>query len=208
MTKNANLIVVGGPISAGKSTLVNSLGLPQILEIDPDDKVQNILLKLLYQKERIANELIELYFLQHRISKYAEFSHTLQLHVLDRSVLESLWFAKGTLSEKGYKHFEKMWTIEVNELFAKYGRPKLYILLTMNWETFKKRIFIRSREEEVFNFQKNEIYFRKHIAEYEEWMENIFKKFDIKYKKIATDHLNKSEVKEVALEYLKEHLNE
>lgn len=197
--KLANLIVVGGPISVGKSTLVDSLGLPQVQELDDDDKLQNLLLEMLYKKERMAPELIELYFLQNRVKKYQVHSALLQTHVLDRSILESLWFARGTLTPRGYELFSRLWEKEVTKLFEEYGRPKLYILLTMNWETFKKRIFARGREVEVKNFHENEEYFRQHIVEYEEWMINVFKKFDVNYVKIETDELDAQGVKDIAL---------
>ena len=202
--KYANLIVVGGPISVGKSTLVNSLGLPQVQELDKDDKLQALLLEMFYEKGRFSPELIELYFLQNRVKKYAEHSNLLQTHVLDRSILESLWFAKGTLTKRGYEHFENLWVKEVNRIFEEYGKPKLYILLTMNWETFKTRIFTRGRDVEVKNFYENEEYFKKHIIEYEEWMLNVFKKFDVNFIKIETDKLNADEVNEIALKYVKE----
>lgn len=206
--KYANLIVVGGPISVGKSTLVNSLGLPQVQELDQDDKLQTLLLEMLYKKERMSPELIELYFLNDRLKKYRDFSALLQTHVLDRSILESLWFARGTLSPRGYELFARLWEKEVKDLFEEYGKPKLYILLTMNWDTFRKRIFARDREVEVKNFRENEEYFRKHIKEYEEWMENIYKKFDVNFIKIHTDELNAEQVREIALKEVKKVLEE
>ena len=53
--KSANLVVVGGPISVGKSSLVNSLNMPQVPEIDETDELQNILQE---QYERIKSKNI------------------------------------------------------------------------------------------------------------------------------------------------------
>lgn len=201
--KYANLIVVGGPISVGKSTLVDSLGLPQVQELDEDDKLQALLLEMFYEKQRLSPEIIELYFLQNRVKKYGEHSNLLQTHVLDRSILESLWFARGTLTPQGYKHFATLWEKEVKRLFDEFGQPKLYILLTMNWDTFKERIFNRGREVEVKNFYDNEEYFRQHIVEYEQWMLDVFKKFNVNFIKIETDNLNAEEVQKIALSHVK-----
>lgn len=199
----ANLIVVGGPISVGKSTLVSSLGFPQINELDENDKVQMLFLENTYKKGRVAPEVIEHYFLQNRKQKYFEFSNTLQTHIFDRSIFESLWFAKGNMNSKSYKYFKKQWKSEIEDLIKTVGRPKLYILLTMNWNTFKERLFQRGREVEVINFNENEEFFKKHIEEYEEHMTEVFKMFDINYVKIPTDNVFPEQISRIALEKIK-----
>ena len=204
---NANFIVVGGPISVGKSTLTKSLGMPQIDELDDNDKIQMLMLENTYKKGRVAPEVIEHYFLEIRRKKYKEYANTLQTHVFDRSIFESLWFAKGNMTRKSRNHFEKLWEAEIKELIEEVGKPKLYILLTMEWKTFMERIFSRGREVEVKNFVDNEDFFRRHIMEYENHMIEIFEKFDINYIKIKTDKLSHEEVNKIAMKKIKEMSN-
>ncbi len=204
----ANLIVVGGPISAGKSTLVSAIDFPQVPELNENDKLQDLMLEETYSSGRVSSDVIEFYFLIERIKKYKEFSNTITTHVLDRSIFESLWFAKGNISESGYKKFYKLWEKEVNGLIELHGKPKLYILLTMEWDTFKERIFLRGRDVEVKNFQENEEFFKMHIKEYELHMTEIFEKFGINYKKIKTDNSSPEEILKIANEYIKESENE
>ena len=204
---SANFLVVGGPISVGKSTLVNSLPFPSINELDETDELQMLLLENTYKKGRVAPEVIEDYFLEVRKNKYIEFSNTLQTYVFDRSIFETLWFARGNMSDKSFAHFKKLWKAEIDELIKEYGKPGLYILLTMNWDTFKERLFNRGREVEVKNFKDNETFFKQHIAEYEEHMTEVFEMFDLNYVKIATDNLNSEQVAEKAMEAIKEVFN-
>lgn len=203
----ANLLVVGGPISVGKSTLVSSLEFPQVPELDENDEILMLLLENTYQKGRVAAEVIEHYFLTIRKNKYIEYSNTLQTHVLDRSIFESLWFAKGNMNEKSFNHFKKLWKSEIDELIKTVGKPKLYILLTMNWDSFKERLFKRGREVEVKNFNDNEKFFKQHIAEYEEHMTEVFEMFNINYIKIATDGVTPDKVTTIANEKIKEVIN-
>lgn len=204
---NANLIVIGGPISVGKSTLISSLGYPQVPELDESDLVQMLLLENTYKKGRVAPEVIEHYFLQVRKEKYIKYSNSLQTHILDRSIFESLWFAKGNMNHKSFFHFKKLWKNEIIGLINEVGKPKLYILLTMSWEVFKERFFSRGREVEIKNFNENEEFFKKHIAEYEKHMIEVFELFDIEYKKINTDNLTTKQVKEDTIQKINEVLN-
>ncbi|MCK5807155.1 MAG: deoxynucleoside kinase, partial [Mycoplasmataceae bacterium] len=107
--KKANLIIIGGPISAGKSTLAQRLGFPQTPELDENDILQKLFLEYTYNKERVAPEVIEFYFMKKREENYAKYANTLQTHVLDRSIFESLWFARENLEEKSFKYFYKVW---------------------------------------------------------------------------------------------------
>lgn len=200
----ANLLVIGGPISVGKSTLVNSIDLPKVPELNEDDDIQMILLENTYQKGRVAPEVIEFFFLQSRSKKYIDFSNSLITHVFDRSIFESLWFAKGNMDSKSFNHFKKLWKSQIEKLIKDAGKPKLYILLTMNWKTFKNRLFDRGRKVEVENFKQNKSFFKNHINEYEEHMKDIFKMFDINYKIIPTDEKSPDAILEKVNMYIKE----
>ena len=188
------IIIVGGPISAGKSTLVNSLDFPKVPELDPNDSLQKIMLKYTYEKQRVAPEVIELFFLEKRWNIYRHYSKKNKIYVLDRSIFESLWFAKENLNKSSYDHFKKLWEKELAELLKRYGKPQLYILLLLNWSNFKDRIFKRGRTVEINNFEKNKSFFKKHIKEYEEFMIKIFERFQINYYKIDA---NKNSIEEV-----------
>ena len=201
--KLANLIIVGGPISVGKSTLAASLGLPQIPELEENNKLQDILLEQTYVKGRVSPEVIEYFFLEIRKYKYAKYSNNLETNILDRSIFESLWFAKENMDELSFAHFKKLWKSTIDELIKEFGKPKLYILLTMKWDTFVDRLFQRGRDVEVKNFQSNEEFFRKHIKEYEQHMIEIFEMFNLNYKKIETDKYNAQQVANIALKAVK-----
>lgn len=203
----ANFIAVGGPISVGKSTLVEKLPFPMVSELEKGDELQEILLENTYKKGRVPAEVIEQYFLQLRKKRYEEFSQTLQTYVFDRSIFESLWFAKQNMNEKSYTYFEKLWKSEIDDLIKNHGKPQLYILLTMNWDTFKNRLFTRGRDVEVINFSANEEFFRMHVNEYERHMIDVFDMFGIDYLKIDTDNLNAQQVYEVAIKRVNEVLN-
>lgn len=203
----ANFIAVGGPISVGKSTLVEKLPFPMVSELEKGDELQEILLENTYKKGRVPAEVIEQYFLQLRKKRYEEFSQTLQTYVFDRSIFESLWFAKQNMNKKSYTYFEKLWKSEIDDLIKNHGKPQLYILLTMNWDTFKNRLFTRGRDVEVINFSANEEFFRMHVNEYERHMIDVFDMFGIDYLKIDTDNLNAQQVYEVAIKRVNEVLN-
>ena len=70
MRKEANLIIVGGTIAAGKSTLVDGLanrrGFFPVPELRENDKVQEIILEKLYEGTRIHNATIQYYFITNR----------------------------------------------------------------------------------------------------------------------------------------------
>jgi len=200
------MIIVGGPISAGKSTLVNSLGFPKVPELDPNDSLQRIMLKYTYEKQRVSPEVIELFFLEKRWNIYRHFSKKNKTYILDRSIFESLWFAKENLCEKSYIHFKELWEKEVNELIKRYGKPKLYILLLLNWSNFKERISKRGRTVEINNFEKNKSFFKKHIKEYDEFMTTIFEKFEINYYKIDSNKNNTEEVNKMAMKQVNKYV--
>lgn len=202
--KKANLIIIGGPISAGKSTLAQRLGFPQTPELDENDILQKLFLEYTYNKERVAPEVIEFYFMKKREENYAKYANTLQTHVLDRSIFESLWFARENLEEKSFKYFYKVWKSFIEDLMEQYGKPKLYIILLISWDTFKDRIFERGREVEVKNFHANKEFFKHHIETYETHMREVFELFDINHKFIDTNNKTQDEVLEISNEYVKE----
>ncbi len=57
--KYANLIVVGGPVAVGKSTLVSSLGYPYVDELIEGNVVQEEILKGTYSGNRVSPEVVQ-----------------------------------------------------------------------------------------------------------------------------------------------------
>ncbi|MCK5866800.1 MAG: deoxynucleoside kinase [Mycoplasmataceae bacterium] len=200
----ANLIIIGGPISAGKSTLAQRLGFPQTPELDENNILQRLFLEYTYNKKRVAPEVIEFYFMKKREENYEKYSHALQTHVLDRSIFESLWFAKENLQKKSYDYFYKVWKSFISNLIEKHGKPKLYIVLLISWDTFKDRIFDRGREVEIRNFNTNKEFFKHHIDTYESHMKEVFELFDINHKFINTNNMSQDDVLELSNKHIKE----
>lgn len=208
MDRIANFIVVGGPIAVGKSTLVKGLGFPKVDELDDNDSLQEVLLENTYSRKRVPAEIIEMFFLEKRKEKYQKFSNTLVTHVFDRSIIETYLFAKEKLSERSFEHFEVLFEAEVAELFREYGKPKLYIFLTYDWDTFYDRLVKRSRGQEMRNFTSNIDFFQHHVQTYAPEMVKMMEKYELNYKVIDTTHLTPDEVLSIAKQYVDEVQND
>lgn len=204
MDKVANFIVVGGPIAVGKSTLVKGLGFPKVDELDENDQLQEVLLENTYSRTRVSDEIIEMFFLEKRKEKYQNYSNTLLTHVFDRSIIESYLFAKEKLSPKSFKHFEVLFEAEVKELFEKYGKPKLYIFLSYDWETFYDRLTKRSRGQEMRNFTANIEFFKHHVKTYTTEMIKMMERYGLNYRVIDTTHMDADKVLATAKQYVDE----
>lgn len=194
--KLANIVVIGGPISAGKSSLVQKLPYPKVYELDSKDPILMLLWEATYKKDRVAPETIEYYFLKIREKRYASFAKKSQLHIFDRSIFETIIFARKNLSEKSFKYFYRLWLTDIKSLIKKYGKPKLYILLKINWQTFQDRFFKRSNKVETKYFQANKAFFKSHVNEYVKLMEIILKKFKVNYIILDTNNLSIEQVLE------------
>jgi deoxyadenosine/deoxycytidine kinase len=152
-------IAIGGMIASGKSTLVDLLSqefnLAKMDEFDQADDVFNTLLKWLYEGKENVEMLLQIYFLhKHWMSQKALKDNV----IIDRHIIEHWLFAQINLAK----------TPEVlnmyNGLFHQYmnsiTHPDLYIILDMDWESFKERIMKRGRVQEIENFGHNENYFK------------------------------------------------
>ncbi|MCR8612878.1 MAG: deoxynucleoside kinase [Mycoplasma sp.] len=199
-----NLIIIGGQISAGKSTLIEKLELPFVPELDENNPIQKLILKATYTKYNLAPIIVEMYFLKIREKYYKKHAANKTTTLLDRSIFESLWFAKKNLPESDKKFFRNYWQENVESLVKEFGKPKLYLLLVCDWDTFKKRIHKRSRKIEIENFNKNATFFQEHILNYQKDIKKILDKFEINYKVIDTSNMNEEEVYEVSKKYIDE----
>ncbi len=131
---------------------------------------------------------------QKRYEKFA--NQTKSLSIFDRSIFESIIFARKNLSAQSFKYFYKFWLAEIKELIKAYGKPKLYILLEINWKTFQQRFFNRGHKVETKYFEENKKFFQSHVEEYIDLMISILKKFKINFKVINTNDLELDEVVE------------
>jgi deoxyadenosine/deoxycytidine kinase len=144
--------------------------------------------------------------LLYRFKQYEEASKNKVTCVLDRGIWEDWFFAKLLMKKnnpKTYKYFKIFWKNLIKEKIKLFGKPNLYIYLKVDWKTFKKRIFIRGRKEEIDNFDKNKDYFKNLLDEYEKNFVSLLKKWNIKTLVLNTNKLNKDEVLEKTLEELK-----
>jgi len=210
MYKEANLIVVGGTIAAGKSSLVKKLsehfGWHAVPELREGDKIQEFILKKLYEGNRIHLATVQYYFLTNRYKQYQDTSESGKMSILDRSVWEDWIFAKLLMKSepKSYKHYKELWRTTLEKLLKRFGSPRAYIYLKVDWLNFKRRIFERNRQTEVNNFTANQEYFENLLREYTETFETILKEWNIPTIVIDTVNKTKTEVFQEASRKLKQ----
>lgn len=152
-------IAIGGMIASGKSTLVNALSkefnLQKMDEFDKDDEVFNTLLKWLYEGKENVEMLLQIYFLHKHWNTQNKIKGDV---IVDRHIIEHWLFAQINLQK--YPEVLNMY----NGLFHAYMNtvvhPDFYIILDMDWESFKERIMKRGRVQEIENFGQNENYFK------------------------------------------------
>ncbi|NQZ65628.1 MAG: deoxynucleoside kinase [Mycoplasmatales bacterium] len=208
MRKEANLIIIGGTIAAGKSTLVDGIskrrGYYPVPELREGDEVQEIILKKLYEGKRIHNATIQFYFIANRYKQYKDESGGMITSILDRGIWEDWFFALLLMAneKRSYEHFKFLWKTTIKKILDIYGYPKAYIYTKVGWENFKERVFLRNRNAEVANFSQNEEYFRKLLNEYNNNFESLLKEWDIEPIIIDTNNINKDQVLEIALKEL------
>lgn len=199
-------IAVGGMIGSGKSTLTKQLSeklnLPLMEEFAANDEVFNTLLKWLYDGVEDIEMLVQVYFLHTHWKKQTQYKQDV---IVDRHIIEHWLFAHTNLI--------KMPTILnfYNGVFHQYMNdvvhPDLYIILDINWDTFKERIMKRGREQEIANFESNIPYFKNLMETYVNKLEAQCLIYDIPYVIINTNGKNEEEVLEETLKHI-EALNE
>ena len=198
--KYANLIIVGGTIAAGKSTLIEGIakrkGFIPVPELREGDVVQQIILEKLYEGTRIHAATIQSYFLSNRFKQYRDSCSGLVTSILDRGLWEDWFFALLLMEQepKSYEHFKKLWKSTIIHVLDRFGYPKAYIYMMVNWKNFKDRIFNRGRQAEIENFSANKGYFKNLLKEYNENFINLLNEFGIKPIIIDTNTLSKEEV--------------
>lgn len=185
--KVSNSVVVGGMIAFGKSTLVNALSKQLdnahiVTEFDDNDQLAHMLLDKMYGRENniIYGSVFQLYFVLQRFEKFRQNCNRENLTIFDRSIFEDWLFAhENIIRPSVFRYYESLWKDISNELVYEHGVPKLYVILTGDWELFKKRLFERNRTTEIENFEKNKMYFKRLLSIYQDYMINVCKDFGI-----------------------------
>ncbi len=185
--KVANIIAIGGMIAAGKTTLTEALSKELncgvLYELDDNDEIQKALLKGLYEKQDIAPSVFQLYFFLRRFENYKKAAQEDNYVIVDRTVFEDRLFAHQNMSADPitFTFYDNMWRDKINELVYSIGLPKLYIILDLDWPTFRERLFKRDRKVETDNFEQNEQYFKTLQSIYVDFLSQTCETFGIDY---------------------------
>lgn len=189
-------IAIGGMIASGKSTLVDNLSktlnIPAMVEFEPDDIVFNTMLNWLYEGVKDSSMLLQLYFLHKYWSSQKEYKESV---IVDKHIIENLIFAEDHLTSE----LLALYTGIFNNYVEHVRKPDFYIILKVDWETFKQRINLRGRQQEIDNFKQNEEYFRRLNNSYVSKLIALCEHFDIPSYVITTNDLSEKETLTKAL---------
>lgn len=182
------LIVVGGMIGLGKSSVAEILGKHFKSDVFYESVEGNPILPLFYssdEEEVLKNRypfLLQLYFLNTRFKSIKE-ALVNDNNVLDRSIYEDWYFAKknqdlGRISDLEMSIYEGLldnMLEELDELPKK--SPDIMIYLKGSFETVLKRIALRGREFEIDDSLRDYYYFL--WKDYDDWVNNCYKASDV-----------------------------
>ncbi|MGG7177286.1 deoxynucleoside kinase [Clostridium paraputrificum] len=178
------LIVVGGMIGLGKSSVAKALGEHFNSEVFYESVDDNPILPLFYSEseEEIQKNrypfLLQLYFLNTRFKSIKEALYH-QNNVLDRSIYEDWYFAKknmelGRISELEMSIYENLLDNMMEELETLPKKaPDLMVYLKGSFETVINRINLRGREFEIDDSLLE--YYRFLWKDYDNWVQNHYK---------------------------------
>ncbi len=177
------LIVVGGMIGLGKSSVAEILGEHFNSDVFYESVDDNPILPLFYSEseEEIQKKrypfLLQLYFLNTRFKSIKE-ALVNNNNVLDRSIYEDWYFAKknmelGRINEIEMKIYEDLlhnMLEELDELPKK--APDVMVYLKGSFETVLNRIALRGREFEVDESLKE--YYNFLWRDYDNWVKECY----------------------------------
>ena len=182
------LIVVGGMIGLGKSSVAEILGEHFKSEVFYESVDDNPILPLFYSEsdEEIEKKrypfLLQLYFLNTRFKSIKE-ALSNNNNILDRSIYEDWYFAKknmdlGRISELEMKIYEDLLNNMMNELEELPKKaPDIMVYLKGSFDTVMKRINLRGRDFEIDDSLKDYYYFL--WKDYDNWVNNHYKASDV-----------------------------
>lgn len=182
------LLVVGGMIGLGKSSVAKILGEHFQSDVFYESVDDNPLLPLFYSEseEEIQRKrypfLLQLYFLNTRFKSIKE-ALVNDNNVLDRSIYEDWYFAKknmelGRISELEMDIYENLLNNMMEELESLPKKaPDIMIYLKGSFETVMNRINLRGRDFEVDDSLKE--YYHFLWKDYDNWVNNHYKASEV-----------------------------
>ena len=182
------LLVVGGMIGLGKSSVAKILGEHFNSEVFYESVDDNPILPLFYSEseEEIQKRrypfLLQLYFLNTRFKSIKE-ALIENNNVLDRSIYEDWYFAKknmelGRITELEMQIYEDLLENMMSELQELPKKsPDIMIYLKGSFETVLQRINLRGREFEIDDSLKE--YYEFLWKDYDDWVQNHYKASDV-----------------------------
>ena len=212
------LIVVGGMIGLGKSSVAEILGNHFNSEVFYESVDDNPILPLFYsesEEEILKNRypfLLQLYFLNTRFKSIKEALNN-DNNVLDRSIYEDWYFAKknmelGRISELEMNTYEGLLENMLEELKELPKKaPDIMVYLKGSFETVMKRINLRGREFEIDESLKE--YYHFLWKDYDNWVNNHYKASEVLIIDMDTmDVVNNEADKHKLIEMVEEKLKE
>ena len=182
------LLVVGGMIGLGKSSVAKILGEHFQSDVFYESVDDNPLLPLFYSEseEEIQRKrypfLLQLYFLNTRFKSIKE-ALVNDNNVLDRSIYEDWYFAKknmelGRISQLEMDIYENLLNNMMEELESLPKKaPDIMIYLKGSFETVMNRIKLRGRDCEVDDSLKE--YYHFLWKDYDNWVKNHYKASEV-----------------------------
>jgi len=212
------LIVVGGMIGLGKSSVAEILGNHFNSEVFYESVDDNPILPLFYsesEEEILKNRypfLLQLYFLNTRFKSIKEALYN-DNNVLDRSIYEDWYFAKknmelGRISELEMNTYEGLLENMLEELKELPKKsPDIMVYLKGSFETVMKRINLRGRDFEVDENLKE--YYHFLWEDYDNWVNNHYNASEVLIIDMDTmDVVNNEADKHKLIEMVEEKLKE
>lgn len=212
------LIVVGGMIGLGKSSVAEILGNHFNSEVFYESVEDNPILPLFYsesEEEILKNRypfLLQLYFLNTRFKSIKEALYN-DNNVLDRSIYEDWYFAKknmelGRISELEMNTYEGLLENMLEELKELPKKaPDIMVYLKGTFETVMKRINLRGRDFEVDENLKE--YYHFLWEDYDNWVNNHYNASEVLIIDMDTmDVVNNEADKHKLIEMVEEKLKE
>lgn len=182
------LLVVGGMIGLGKSSVAKILGEHFQSDVFYESVDDNPLLPLFYSEseEEIQRKrypfLLQLYFLNTRFKSIKE-ALVNDNNVLDRSIYEDWYFAKknmelGRISQLEMDIYENLLNNMMEELESLPKKaPDIMIYLKGSFATVMNRIKLRGRDFEVDDSLKE--YYHFLWKDYDNWVKNHYKASEV-----------------------------
>ena len=212
------LLVVGGMIGLGKSSVAKILGEHFNSEVFYESVDDNPLLPLFYSgsEEEIQRKrypfLLQLYFLNTRFKSIKE-ALVNDNNVLDRSIYEDWYFAKknmelGRISELEMSIYENLLNNMMEEVESLPKKaPDIMIYLKGSFETVINRINLRGREFEIDDSLRE--YYHFLWEGYDNWVNNHYNASEVLIIDMnIMDVVNNEEDKNKLIEMVEEKLKE